>query len=125
MKDEKSGKIDLRKRTKEYALRIIRLYSSLPKQTVAQVTGKQLLRSGISVAAHYREACRAKSDADFVNKIETALQELDETDLWLEILVDSGIVKAQKMTALRAETNVLISVFVAMTKSVKARNRKK
>jgi four helix bundle protein len=77
MKDEKEQ--DLKARTKTFALRIIRLYTSLPKSTEAQVLGKQVLRSGTSVGAHYREANRAKSDADFVNKIEGALQELDET----------------------------------------------
>ena len=70
---------DLRKRTKEFALRIIKLYAALPKSTEAQVIGKQLLRSGTSVGAQYREACRAKSNADFISKIEGGLQELDET----------------------------------------------
>ena len=70
---------DLKIRTREFALRIIRLYTSLPKTTEAQVIGKQVLRSGTSVGAHYREGCRAKSNADFINKIEGSLQELDET----------------------------------------------
>lgn len=70
---------DLQQRTKDFALRIIRLYVSLPKTTEAQVLGKQVLRSGTSVGAHYREAQRAKSDADFISKIEGGLQELDET----------------------------------------------
>ena len=70
---------DLRERTKQFALRIIRLYAALPKSTAAQVLGKQVLRSGTSVGAHYREAQRAKSDADFINKIEGGLQELEET----------------------------------------------
>jgi four helix bundle protein len=74
-----SNRQDLRRRTKEFALRIIKLYAALPKNAIAQVLGKQILRSGTSVGAHYREACRAKSNADFINKIEGALQELDET----------------------------------------------
>jgi len=69
---------DLRERTKQFALRIIRLYAALPKSAVAQVVGKQMLRSGTSVGAHYREAWRARSDAEFVSKMEGALQELDE-----------------------------------------------
>ena len=77
---------DLRKRTKEFALRIIKLYTALPKTTEAQILGKQILRSGTSVGAHYREACRAKSNADFISKIEGGLQELDETLYWLELL---------------------------------------
>ena len=82
MRDEKEGRKDLKVRTKEFALQIIRLYSSLPKITEAQVLGGQLLKSGTSgtsVGAHYREAQRAKSNADFISKIEGALQELDET----------------------------------------------
>lgn len=75
---------DLMKRTKLYALRVIRLYVALPKTTEAQVLGKQVLRSGTSIGAHYREANRAKSDADFISKMETALQELDETIYWLD-----------------------------------------
>ncbi len=89
----KEQRQDLSKRTTEFALRIIRLYSALPKTTEAQVIGKQVLRSGTSVGAHYREARRAKSNADFINKIEGALQELDETSYWLELLVESDIVK--------------------------------
>ena len=84
-------KPDLKVRTKQFALRIIRLYTSLPKTTEAQVMGKQVLRSGTSVGAQYREAQRAKSDADFINKVEGSLQELDETSYWLELLRDSGI----------------------------------
>ena len=72
-----NGRQDLRKRTKDYALRIVKLYTALPNSAVAQVLGKQILRSGTSVGAHYREACRAQSNADFINKIEGALQELD------------------------------------------------
>src|SRR5712691_3570132 len=90
MDDQKNQ--DLKARTREFALRIIRLYTSLPKTTEAQVMGKQALRSGTSVGAHYREACRAKSNADFINKIEGALQELDETLYWLEMIAESGVV---------------------------------
>ena len=88
--------VDLRTRTADFALRIIKLYSSLPKTTEAQVLGKQVLRSGTSIGARYREGYRAKSDADIINKFETALQELDETDYWLELLVKAGIIPAQK-----------------------------
>jgi four helix bundle protein len=70
---------DLRERTKKFALRRIKLYSALPRRGDAQVLGNQILKAGTSVGAHYREACRAKSDADFISKIEGALQELDET----------------------------------------------
>ncbi|GAB4486318.1 MAG: hypothetical protein Fur0016_14170 [Anaerolineales bacterium] len=92
--------IDLRERTKKYALRMIKLYQGLPHSGEAQVIGKQVLRSGSSVGAQYREACRAKSPADFINKMEGALQELDETAYWLELLVEAGILKPELLTDL-------------------------
>jgi len=119
------GRQDLRERTKNYALRVIRLYQALPRgDGVGQVLGRQLLRSGTSVAAHYREACRAKSNLDFVSKLEGAQQELDESDLWLELLSDANVVKPQLVVPLRQETNELIAMFVTMTKHVKSRRPK-
>ena len=112
---------DLGVRTKAFALQIIRLYSSLPKTTVAQVIGKQVLRSGTSVGAHYREARRAKSDADFINKIEGGLQELDETGYWLELLAESGVVAPERLRPLLDETEELIAIFVTMVKKVKSK----
>ena len=119
------GNRDLRARTKDYALRIIRLYRSLPRNDkVADVLGLQLLRSATSVAAHYREACRAKSDLDFISKVEGAQQELDESDLWLELLVDGSVIKPELVQPLRNETDELISIFVTMTKNVKKRRNR-
>ncbi|MCK6629019.1 MAG: four helix bundle protein [Anaerolineae bacterium] len=115
---------DLRARTKAFALRIIRLYVALPKTTEAQVIGKQLLRSGTSVGAHYREAQRAKSDADFVNKIEGGLQELEETAYWLELLVESGIMTEERLKPLSNETEELTAIFVSMVKKVKSKRGK-
>ena len=114
-------KPDLKIRTKEFALRIIHLYTSLPKTTEAQVLGKQVLRSGTSVGAQYREAQRAKSDADFINKIEGSLQELDETSYWLELLKDSGMSSSEKLNPLLKETEELTAIFVAIVKKVKAK----
>lgn len=88
MNDEVKNNIDLPVRTKLFALRVIRLYAALPKTTESQVIGKQILRSGTSVGAHYREAKRARSTAEFVSKIECALQELEETIYWLELLAE-------------------------------------
>ena len=116
---------DLRIRTKDFALRIIRLYVSLPKTTEAQVLGKQILRSGTSVGAHYREGQRAKSDADFISKMEGGLQELDETTYWLELLVESKIVSAGKLDALQKEADELIAIFVTIVTKVKKRRNKK
>ena len=90
MKDEPKPE-DLKTRTRKFALRIIRLYSVLPKSTEAQVIGRQMLRSGTSVGAHYREATRARSNAEFASKIESGLQELEETLYWMEILTESRI----------------------------------
>ena len=75
--------VDLKLRTKQFALRIIRLYSAMPKSAVAQVLGKQMLRSATSVGAHYREATRSRSNAEFISKIQGGLQELEETSYWL------------------------------------------
>jgi four helix bundle protein len=121
MKDE--GNRDLRERTKAFALRIIRLYGALPKKMEAQVIGKQVLRAGTSIGAHYREGRRARSDAEFISKISVALQELDETAYWLELLVEAEIVPVQKMEALQQETDELIAIFTTIVKKVKSKDQ--
>jgi four helix bundle protein len=110
---------NLKNRTKGYALKIIRLYQILPKSGEAQVIGKQILRSGTSVGAQYREACRAKSPADFISKMEGSLQELDETGYWLELLAESGIMSAEKLIDLQKENNELTAIFVTSVKTAK------
>lgn len=120
MRDEKPES-DLRGRTKAFALRIVRLYGALPRTTEAQVMGKQVLRSGTSVGAHYREACRARSDAEFISKIEGGLQELEETMYWLELLVESGIVSKDRLRDLMAEANELMAILVTCAKKAKQR----
>jgi four helix bundle protein len=112
---------DLRERTKQYALRIIRLYGALPKAAAAQVIGKQILRSGTSVGAHYREAQRAKSNADFISKIEGGLQELEETAYWLELLAEAEIMPPERLDSLQVETQELIAIFVSIVTKVKKR----
>lgn len=114
---------DLFQRTKAYALRVIRLYVALPKTAEAQVLGKQVLRSGTSIGAHYREANRGKSDADFVNKIQTALQELDETVYWLELIVESGLFDESRINLLLEETKELNAIFTTIVKKVKNRTK--
>jgi len=116
---EEKTPLDLKVRTKQFALQIIRLYTSLPKTTEAQVIGKQVLRSGTSVGAQYREAQRAKSDADFINKVEGSLQRLDETGYWLELLKDSKMLSAEKLDPLLKETDELIAILVTIVKKVK------
>ncbi len=112
---------DLRQRTKSYALRIIRLYRTLPRSGEARVIGNQILRSGTSVGAQYREACRAKSTRDFISKMEGSLGELDETAYWLELLEESGLVTAETLRPLRRETEELIAIFVTSVKTAKRR----
>src|SRR2546428_13564999 len=106
---------DLKIRTKAYALRIIRMYSALPKSdAAAQVLGKQVLRSGTSVGANYREASRGRSKAEFISKIGDCLKEIEETDYWLELLVNSGCVSATKMADLLDETRQIIPIFTTI-----------
>ena len=124
MKDEVHSAVDgqdLAQRTKKFALRSIKAFCALPKTTDAQVLGKQFLRSATSVGAHYREARRAKSDADFISKVEGALQELDEAAYWLELLAESGIVKASRLQSLLQESDELIAILVSIVKKTKNR----
>jgi four helix bundle protein len=118
---EESKRQDLKVRTREFALQIVGLYTALPKTTEAQVLGKQVLRSGTSVGAHYREACRAKSNADFISKMEGGLQELEETLYWLELLTHAKIISEQQTQFLLRESNELIAIFVTMVKKVKSK----
>jgi len=111
---------DLKERTKAFALRIIRLYSALPNTTVAQVLGKQILRSGTSVDAHYREAHRARSTAEFVSKLNGGLQELEETTYWLELLSEAEIIDAQRLNPLAQEAQELTAIFVTLIKNAKS-----
>jgi four helix bundle protein len=110
---------DLPLRTKQFALRIIRLYSALPKSTVAQVLGKQVLRSGTSVGANYREAHRSRSKAEFISKIGDSLKELDETSYWLELMEESAIFSEAKLAELRDECDQLIAIFTTISKRSK------
>jgi four helix bundle protein len=103
----------LRDRTKAFALRVVRLFRSLPKAVEAQVIGKQLLRSGTSVAANYRAACRARSKAEFVAKIGVVLEEADESVLWIEMLIDLGVLKRERLDQLLNEGRQLTAIFTA------------
>ena len=107
---------DLKERTKQFALRIIRRFGSLPKTTESQVLGKQVLRSGTSVGANYREAHRGRSKAEFIAKCGDSLRELEETAYWLELLVDAEIVASVKRQPLRKECDELTAIFVTIIK---------
>ena len=111
---------DLKLRTKAFALRVIQMYSKLAKNdTIAQVLGRQVLRSGTSVGANYREASRGRSKAEFTSKIGDCLKEIEETEYWLELLVDSGCVSSEKMAELLDETRQLIAIFTTIDKHSK------
>ena len=110
---------DLRVRTKDFALRIIRMYRALPRSGEAGVIGRQILRSGTSVGAQYREASRAKSPRDFISKMEGSLQELDETAFWIELLTEAEIMPEERMSDLAKETEELIAIFVSSIKTAK------
>src|SRR3954469_9917519 len=114
---------DLRLRTKQFALRVIRAYIAIRGEDVGSVLGRQMLRSGTSVGAQYREACRARSDAEFISKIESASQELDETGYWLELLVESGLVPNLRLDELQQEVNELLAVFVASARTAKGEGK--
>ena len=119
--DQQVGRVDLRVRTKQFALRVIRLFGALPKRTEVEVIGKQVLRSGTSVGANFREAFRARSDAEFLSKVGDCLKELEETCYWLELLVDGEILPADRLAALQSECNQLIAILTTISKKVKNR----
>lgn len=124
MKEEQEPEepaFDLRVRTKAFALRIIRMFVALPKTEEARVLGKQVLRSGTSVGANFREAHRARSKAEFIAKVGDCLKELDETAYWLELLTESNIVPEAKLKSLQDETNQLLAILTTISKKAKQR----
>lgn len=111
---------DLRVRTKQFASEVIRFYVRLPlAREEVKVLGKQLLRSGTSVAAHAREASRARSDSEFCSKLDGLLQEADETQLWLQLLRDDCALGSEKMDQLLGETDELMAIFTAMVSKLR------
>ncbi len=115
---------DLKERLIQYSLKIIRMYSALPKNDkVAMVLGDQVLRSGTSPGAHYFEASRARSDKEFISKMEGGLQELEETYYWLVLLIKSGTVSDDNMSELVQETKELTAIFTTAIKTTKQRRK--
>jgi four helix bundle protein len=111
---------ELQDRTKKFALRTIRAFSRLPKTEEARVLGRQFLRSGTSVAANYRAACRARSAADFISKISLVVEEADETLFWLELLVEANLARAKIVESLLMECEELLKIFSASLATAKA-----
>src|SRR5258708_31529028 len=107
------GPGELKRRTKSFALRVIRVFKALPRNEEARTLGKQMLRSGTSVAANYRAVCRSRSKAEFLARLGIVVEEIDETVLWLELLSDSGILSRERLKELQREANELMAIFVA------------
>jgi four helix bundle protein len=109
----------LQERTKLFAIRIVRLFRSLPHAPDAQTLGKQLLRSGTSVAANYRAACRARSKAEFISRIGIVIEEADESVFWLELFGETGVIPAKRTQELRKEAIELVAIFGASLRTCK------
>lgn len=112
---------EFKKRTKDIALRIIRLVESLPRTWSAEVIGKQLLRSGTSIGANYRAACRGKSTADVLHKLSIVEEEADESLYWMELLIDGDIVPERKLLALTSDVNEIVAMTVASIKTMRSK----
>jgi four helix bundle protein len=111
---------ELRKRTKDFALRVIRMSRALPNTREANVISNQIIRSATSMAANYRATGLARSKAEFIAKLGVVLEEADETVFWLELLAESGVIKPAKLTAILAEANELVAIFSASRRTAKS-----
>ncbi|HEV8160316.1 MAG TPA: four helix bundle protein [Pyrinomonadaceae bacterium] len=114
---------EFKDRTKQIALRVIRLVESLPDTNTAQVIGKQLLRSATSVGANYRAACRGKSTADILHKLAIVEEEADESLYWLELLIESEIVSEKKLSALTKDINEIVAITVSSIKTLRSKTQ--
>jgi len=113
------NKAELEQRTKEFSLQLIRFLESLPKNYLGEAMGKQLLKSGTSIGANYREANRAESKADFIHKLAIAEKEASETVYWLELMTEAGIGSRQEVARLLRETKELLAIFTAAGRTSK------
>ena len=114
---------EFKSRTKQLALRVIRLVQALPPSRTAEVIGKQLIRSATSVGANYRAACRGKSTADLIAKLSIVEEEADESLYWMELLVDAGLIPAEKVASLMSETNEILAMTVASIKTLREKSK--
>jgi len=114
-------KEEMKERTKQFALRVIKLAAALPDTGIGRIIKNQLLRSGTSVGANYRAAQRAKSVADFINKMGTVEEEADETMYWMELIVESGLMKQEAISDLYKEADEILSIVIASIKTAKKR----
>jgi len=111
---------EMKKRTKMYANRIVKLCSALPESWIARTLGKQLLRSGTSVGANYRAVCRAKSSSDFINKLRIVEEECDESLFWMELLVDNNYIKPSRLEDLMREADEILAIVVSSAKTARS-----
>ncbi|MBK8092290.1 MAG: four helix bundle protein [Verrucomicrobiaceae bacterium] len=118
-------KDQLRKRTKEFALRAIKLVDALPRKPSGDVLGKQLLRSATSVGANYRSACRGRSEAEFVAKLGIVIEEADEAEYWMELISDGGLMKASRVAPLQKEASELVAIFTASVRTTRRKTSKR
>ncbi len=116
---------DIQIRTKDFALRIIRLAASIPDTPIGRVLGRQIIRSGTSVGAHVREGRRSRSDPEMLSKIEVALQELEETRYWMELLSEAGMLASTRLADLQNEASQLTAILVTSAKTLKSRRADK
>jgi len=114
-------KEEIKKRTKQIGLEVIKLVDDLPTKTSSKAIAYQIIKSSTSIGANYRAACRAKSDADFINKLKIVEEEADETIYWLEILEESGLMSAEKTITLKRETNEILAIVVASINTVRSK----
>lgn len=110
---------DLKNRTKKFALRIIKLTNFFPSNIAGRTIGGQIFRSGTSVAANYRAACRARSKAEFISKLGIVEEEIDETIFWLEIIIESGLIKEELLVSLLKEAHEICAIIVKSKKTAK------
>ena len=116
-------KMDLKERTKSFALKVIKVVEVLPKGRIAYILGNQLLRAGTSVGANYRAACRAKSTADFISKMGIVEEETDETIYWMELLIEAGIIHKDDLIPLLDEANQNLAITVSSIKTSRKSNK--
>jgi four helix bundle protein len=115
----------IKKRTKQIGLEVIKLVDELPNKTSAWVIAKQIIRSSTSIGANYRAACRAKSSADFINKLKIVEEEADETQYWLEVLEESNLINSDRIEVIKKEVNEIVSIVVASIKTARENENRK
>jgi four helix bundle protein len=120
-----ASKEEMKKRTKQFALRVIHLASALPQNAAGRAIANQVIRSGTSVGANYRAALRARSTPDFINKIGVVLEESDESAYWMELIIEGQVMPENRVTSLLQEANELTAIFAATHKTLKANSRRK